>query len=484
MPEAASKQKHEIVGREGEYLYKVNFAELDAHENKIMAEVEDKAIKEMHLTVSRQEKDKLIQEIFKIGAEHAEQKKLKLTNEKLLGMAELIANNMLGYGKLEPLLEDDELEEVMVIGINVPVYVVHRKLGAMPTNIVFNDDREVQIIIEKIGRYSGRKIDIANPLLDARLPDGSRVNATLAPVSLDGSTITIRKFKAEALTIVDLIKFGTLSLQVAAFLWLAVEGMRTKPSNILISGGTGSGKTTTLNCLSLLIPAKDRVITIEDTAELQLPLKHKIRLETKPANVEGRGGLSFNQLLINTLRMRPDRIILGEIRGEEAETLFVAMNTGHDGCLGTVHANNASETITRLINPPMNVPTIMIPALDLIVMQNRIMGAGGKMKRRITEIAEIGGIEVDKVLLNRIYTYNPKLDVLETSAPSRLKQDIAKRTGMSGEEINTELSRRELVLEYLVRKDIRSLQEVYSWIQDYYRSPDSVLEKIAGALKS
>jgi len=483
MAEADAKQKSGVTEKEGELVYNVSLAELNADETRVMAEIEDRAIKGIQVKLSRQEKDRLIEEILHIAADYAAQNKLKIANEKLAGMAELIAYNMLGYGKLEPLLSDDNLEEVMVIGKKLPVYVVHRKQGAMPTNIIFNEDDEIQRVIEKIGRYSGRKIDVANPLLDARLPDGSRVNATLAPVSLDGSTITIRKFKAEALTIIDLIKFGTLSLQVAAFLWLAVEGMKTKPSNVLISGGTGSGKTTTLNCLSLLIPMKDRIITIEDTAELQLPMKHKIRLETKPTNVEGREGLSFNQLLINTLRMRPDRVVLGEIRGEEAATLFVAMNTGHDGCMGTVHANNAGETITRLINAPMNVPNIMIPALDLIVMQNRITIAGGKMKRRITEIAEIGGIEVDKVLLNRVYTYNPKLDVLETSAPSRLKQEIARRAGLSGEEINTELSRRELVFEYLVREDIRSLEEVYSWIQDYYKDPDKTLEKIAGALK-
>lgn len=474
--------RSEIVEQDGEEIYKVNIPELNDNEKAVLKAIEDRAIKELFQSYSKRERKKLVDDILRIAIDYVEMNKVKVNKEKLPAIAEMIANNMLGFGKLEPLLNDDDLEEVMVIGIGLPVYVAHRKLGTLATNIYFDDDDEIKRIIEKIARFTGRKIDAATPLLDARLPDGSRVNATLAPVSLDGSTITIRKFKAEALTIIDLIRFGTLTLEVAAFLWLAVEGLGARPSNILVSGGTGSGKTTTLNCLSLLIPKKDRVITIEDTAELQLPLKHKIRLETKPPNIEGRGGLDFHQLLINTLRMRPDRIILGEIRGREAETLFVAMNTGHDGCMGTVHANTASETITRLTNPPMNVPVIMIPALDLIIMQNRIVHKG-KVKRRITEIAEIGGLEVDKVLLNRIYSYNPKLDTLENAGPSRLKQEIAKKAGVSIEEINKELKRRELLLECLVRKNIRALHDVYSWIQSYYKDSDATLERAAELLK-
>ncbi len=396
-------------------------------------------------------------------------------------MGEMVIDSMVGYGQLEPLLADDEIEEVMVIGVNAPVYIAHRKHGPMPTNIVFDNDASVQRIIERIGRFSGRKIDMANPLLDARLPDGSRVNATLRGASLDGSTITIRKFSSEALTIINLLKFGTFGSDVAAFLWLAVEGLHAKPANILVSGGTGSGKTTTLNCLGNFIPESDRVITIEDTAELQLASKHMIRMETKPPSSEGTGGLDFNDILINTLRMRPDRLVLGEVRGGEAATLFVAMNTGHDGNLGTCHANTANETVTRLINAPMNVPLIMIPALDLVVMQNRIT-VGGKIKRRVTEIAEVAGTELDKVLLNKIFEFDPKTDkVKSTGTPSRLKQEIARQAGISGEELNVEVEKRQIVLDYLLSKDIMTLEEVYGWIQGYLKDPDGTLGKITGA---
>ncbi len=481
----------EIVEESGELVYTVKQPKFSRDEKAFLAQVEDRAIRDINIAPGSQadakaKKETLVKSIVKLMDDMAALKGKGASGvigeEKKLAMAEQIANDMLGYGAIEPLLGDDNLEEVMIIGVNAPVYVAHRKRGTMPTNIVFEEDESIQRIIEKIGRYSGRKIDLANPLLDARLPDGSRVNATLRPASLDGSTITIRKFKAEALTMVNIVKFGTMSSEVAAFLWLAVDGFGVRPSNIIVSGGTGSGKTTTLNCLGLFVPREDRVITIEDTAELQLPLKHKIRLETKPPNVEGKGGLSFNQLLINTLRMRPDRLILGEVRGEEASTLFVAMNTGHDGCMGTVHANNANETITRLINPPMNVPVIMIPALDLIIMQNRI-SVGGKVKRRITEIAEVSGIEVDKVLLNRIYTHDPKTDVVKsTGVPSKLKQEIAEKAGVEPKEVNVEMQKRQILLDYLVSKDITKLQDVYMWIQDYYADPEKVLDKIEKSL--
>jgi len=480
-----SGEGFEIVEENKELIYNVKQVSFSGDEKRFMKDVEDRAIRDLDVTPAdmesaKENKEALLGAIVKILDDVAAVKgaKASLTDDKKLGMAEQVANNMLGYGAIQPLLNDDALEEVMVIGTDVPVYVAHSSHGALPTNITFNSDEDIQRIIEKIGRFSGRKIDLANPLLDARLPDGSRVNATLKPASLDGSTITIRKFKAEALTIVNILKWETLSSEVASYLWLAVDGARVNPSNIIVSGGTGSGKTTTLNCLGLFIPQDDRVITIEDTAELQLPLPHKIRLETKPPNPEGKGALTFNELLINTLRMRPDRLILGEVRGEEAATLFVAMNTGHDGCFGTVHANNADETITRLTNAPMNVPLIMMPALQVIIMQNRISVAG-KFKRRITEVAEVSGIEMDKVLLNRVYVHNPKTDVVEsTGVPSKLLQDIAAKAGVSPKDMQVEMQKRQIILDYLLSKDITKLEDVYGWVQDYYKDPDAVLNKI------
>ncbi len=477
---------YEIVENDEKTLV-LKYPELSREEIIFKDIIKNKAIKSFQDISIRSEEDReyVKNKILNLIVEELQTNKYDFVDvEKVKFIAEIIVREMYGYGLLDYLLENDDLEEIMVIGTNLPVYVVHRKHGMLKTNIVYNDEKEIRSIIEKMARSSGRWIDMANPMLDSRLPDGSRLNATLSPPSLDGPTLTIRKFKKEALTIVDLINFRTLTSEVAAFLWIAVDGFGVMPSNILIAGGTGSGKTTTLNCLCTFIPKRNRVITIEDTAELQLPVTHKVRLETKLPSPEGKGGLTFNQLLINTLRMRPDRIILGEVRGEEAETLFVAMNTGHDGCMGTVHANTAQETVVRLTNPPMNVPVIMIPALDLIIMQNRFYKEG-KTLRRITEVAEVAGLEMDRVLLNRIYEYDAKEDTIKpTGTPPTLYRKLADATSFSISDIKQEMERRKFVLEFLVYKNIRSLNDVYAWIQKYYKTPEETFEEIERIVKN
>lgn len=430
------------------------------------------------------EKERLIQELRgRIDGEVSIERiieamgDLTMPEEEKKRIAELVINGVSGYGPLQPLLEDNEIEEIMVIGVNAPVYVCHRVHGMCESNLIFKNAVKIESIINQIAKTSGRKIDAFHPLLDARLPDGSRVNATISTVSLAGPTITIRKFTAEPLTIVDLIKLKTLDANVASFIWFVVEGLGFNAGNILISGASGAGKTTLLNCLAIFIPARERVITIEDTIELQLPVKHKIALETGLPTMEGEN-ITADMLLKNTLRMRPDRIIVNEVRGEEANTLFCAMNTGHDGCIGTIHANSARDTLTRLTNPPMKVFPTMIPSLDLIIMQN-IFNHGTGTIRRMTEIAEIAGMEGGKVLLNNIYEWDPREDIIKpTGTPSVLKQKVASNTGWSGEMINAELETRELFLEYLVRENISRQEDVYKWIQEYYKDPEKILDKI------
>lgn len=315
-------------------IYEINMPKLSKEEERLVKMVRDRAIVEIQIDPESipnpEERRKVfLREVRRMVKEMAP----TLSEGRVELISELIVQNMIGYGKIDPLVRDDNLEEIMVIGINKPVYVWHRRFNMCKTNIVFTDERELLTIIERIAREVGRRIDQQNPLLDARLPDGSRVNATLPPISLDGPTLTIRKFKKDPLTIIDLIRFGTLNSEVAAFLWLLVDGLGVKPANILVAGGTGSGKTTTLNSLAMFIPPSERVISIEDTAELQLPIEHWVRLETRPPNVEGKGEITMDDLVKNTLRMRPDRIIVGEVRGPEARTMFTAMNTGHDGAL-------------------------------------------------------------------------------------------------------------------------------------------------------
>ena len=382
--------------------------------------------------------------------------------------AAAVVREMIGYGPLDFLLEDDELEEIMVIGPKRPVYVFHRRYGMMKTNIEFVTDDEIREIIEKIARDVGRRIDIENPLLDARLPDGSRVNATIPPISVDGSTITIRKFRKDPYTIIDLINFGTFNPEVAAFMWLAVDGMGARPANILVAGGTGSGKTTTLNVLAAFIPAYERVISIEDTAELNLPLEHWVRLETRPPGIEGTGEVDMNALVKNALRMRPDRIIVGEVRGEEAFTLFTAMNTGHDGSMGTIHSNSARETLVRITSPPMNVPEVMATALDFIIVQHRIHDRRKGTIRRITEIAEV--IKQDeKPVVRIVYTWDPRTDstIQITSNPAYLKI-LSEYTALEQSDILDEISRRADFLENLRKRGIRKMDAVKKEVQRYF----------------
>ncbi len=393
-------------------------------------------------------------------------------------LATQISQVMLGYGKLDPMIKDDDLEEIMVIGTRSNVFVYHRKIGMMVTNVTFESDDDIRGIIDVIARQVNRRIDQQTPILDARLKDGSRVNATLPPVSADGPTLTIRKFRKDPLTVVDLINFKTMSSHLAGFLWVCTDGLGVKPCNAIIAGGTGSGKTTTLNTIAAFVPPKERIITIEDTLELQLPHSHVLRMETRPPNIEGKGELTMDTLVKNSLRQRPDRVIVGEVRGGEAITLFTALNTGHSG-MGTLHSNTARETITRLINSPMNVPNIMIPALDFIIMQNRMYRAEGGSIRRVTEVAEVVGMEEGNVQLNRVFEWNNVTDKVEyVGIASKTLREIAEMRGVGITELEEEIEKRRLVLEYLADNNIRSIEEVGRCINSYYRDPDAMLDRI------
>ena len=315
-----------------------------------------------------------------------------------------LMDEVLAYGPIQPLLDDAEVSEVMVNG---PFQIfVERKGKLTLTERVFQDNGHVLRIIEKIVSPLGRRIDESTPMVDARLPDGSRVNAIIPPLCLTGPSITIRKFSRDPYMVSDLIKFGTLSEQMAEFLESCV-GARM---NIIVSGGTGSGKTTTLNVLSSFIPETDRVVTVEDAAELQLKQSHVVTLESRPPNIEGKGQVSIRDLVKNCLRMRPDRIVVGECRGGEALDMLQAMNTGHDGSLTTAHSNSPRDTLSRLetmvLMAGMELPMRAIreqisSAIDLIVHQERLRDGS----RKIVFITEVVGMEEDKITLQDIFTF-------------------------------------------------------------------------------
>lgn len=401
-----------------------------------------------------------------------------ISNEYLDNLARKLFQDLVGYGEIDPLIRDDNLEEIMVIGIDKPVFVYHREYGMMKTNILFKDAGEVMNLIDSIARQINRRIDQESPILDGRLPDGSRVNATIPPISADGPSMTIRKFKRDPLTIIDLINSKTISVELAAFFWLCFDGLGVKSANAIISGGTSSGKTTTLNALSSFINPKERIITIEDTLELQIPHEHVIRMETRPPNVENRGELTMNDLVKNSLRQRPDRIIVGEVRGSEAITLFTALNTGHSG-FGTLHSNDARETITRLTNAPMSVPNIMISAIDFIIMQNRIYRSDGVSFRRISEVAEVSGIEEGVIQLNKIFEWDPQSDTIKNvGITSKTLTEIANVSGYSLNSLYDEIKNREIVLQHMVDQNIRSIRDVSTVLGMYYLDSQKVLNRI------
>jgi len=382
--------------------------------------------------------------------------------------AQAVVREMVGYGIIDPLVQDDNLEEIMVVGQNKPVYVFHRKYDMMKTNVMFYEEKDIVDLIDRIARGIGRRIDVQSPLMDARLKDGTRVNATLPPATIDGPTLTLRKFRKAPLSVIDLINFKTLNYEIASFLWMAVDGLGALPANILIAGGTASGKTSSLNVLCSFVPNSERVLTIEETAELNLPLEHWIRCEARPPSPEGTGEIDLNTLLKNALRMRPDRIIVGEIRGAEGYTLFSAMNIGHRGAMGTVHANSAQETLIRLSNPPINVPSVMLSPLNFIIMQNRIHDRRFGTIRRVTELAEITGLENGQPTIQVLYAWDPvKDEFFATGLKSVYWQNLKKYTGLDEKELEAERLEREKILRDLNAKGVTAQAEVCQTTQYY-----------------
>lgn len=358
-------------------LEKMSGAERDRYLQKEVSSFVDKVLQETDVTFTRAESLRTVREIV---------------------------SEIAGYGPITPLLADDTVNEIMVNGFD-QVYV-ERKGKIEMTDVAFRDDDHVMHLIDRIVAPLGKRIDESSPMVDGRLPDGSRFNATIPPVSLTGPVLTIRKFSATPLSMGDLIRFGTLSTNMAVFLKACVEGRL----NIVVGGGTGSGKTTTLNVLSSLIPSNERIITIEDAAELSLQQGHVVRLESRPVNVEGKGRISIRDLVINSLGMRPDRIVVGEVRGGEALDMLQAMNTGHDGSLTTAHANSPRDILSRLetmvLMAGMDLPVKAIrdqiaSAIDLIVYQARFKDG----TRKITGITEVAGMEGDIITLQDIFGF-------------------------------------------------------------------------------
>ncbi len=414
---------------------------------------------------------KKVQEIIK-------KYRIPVSEESLKKILYYVERDFAGLGKIEPLMCDDEIEDISCDGPGIPVYVWHRRYESMPTNVIFESAEELDAFVIKLAQRCGKYISIAQPLLDASLPDGSRVQITFQKeVTLRGSTFTIRKFRRDPFTIVDLIKLGTLSSEMAAYYWLCIENRMS----ILVAGGVAAGKTTLLNCLAMFIPPDFKIVSIEDTPELNLPTEHWIQSVARPGygektpTGERRGEISMFELLKAAVRQRPDYIIVGEIRGEEAYVMFQAMATGHLG-MATIHAEDYYAVINRLQSRPMNIPKSLLVTLDLIAIQRKVRTKDGRMARKNIKIHEIVGLDQtsDELLQNVVYEWDAIEDEFKYTGRSYKLEAIMKTRGMSETEVFDELERRRTVLEWMVAKNIRRYVDVASIIRKYYADPDRV----------
>lgn len=368
--------------------------------NDIRESVDLHKLSKMEIPAARDEIQGAITEICRF-------RNLDLTVGEIAHIAKEFADDMLGYGPLEPLLARDDIADIMINGPDVTYIEVSGRIERVP--IYFRDNQHLVTICQRIVSAIGRRVDESSPICDARLPDGSRVNAIIPPLAVDGACLTIRKFKKDKLTLDDLLKFGSLTPSAAKL----IQAIGKSRVNILVSGGTGSGKTTMLNCLTAFIEEGERVITCEDACELQLQQPHVVRLETRPNNLEGEGEVSMRDLVKNCLRMRPDRIIVGEVRGPEAFDLLQAMNTGHDGSMGTVHANNPREALSRMENMiamgGLNLPSKAVreqiaSAVHVIIQIQRLRDGS----RQLTHISEITGMEGEVITMQDLFTFEYK----------------------------------------------------------------------------
>ncbi len=392
-----------------------------------------------------------------------------LPEDKRSVLAVYLLQKTLGLGEMEALLADEQLEEVTVNNAREPVWVYHKKFGWCKTNLRLKNEELVYDYASMIARKVGRQINILNPTLDAHLPTGDRVNATLFPISSFGNTITIRKFSRNPWTITSFIKSKTVSSDVAALIWLCIQN----ELSLLVTGGTGSGKTSFLNAMAGLIPANQRIITIEDTRELTLPsFLHWVPMTVREANPEGKGEVTMLDLMVNSLRQRPHRILVGEIRRQrEAEVMFEAMHTGHS-VYATLHADNAEQTISRLTNPPINIPHEMLDALSGIVVTFRHRRFN---IRRVLEFAEINKSGEASV----IYRWDLKSDKLKgVQRMATLAETLSLYSGMSDKEIEEDVEEKMAVLDWMVKRGYDDVDQVGQIVSNYYTNPEDIMDAL------
>jgi archaeal flagellar protein FlaI len=400
--------------------------------------------------------------------------KLKIELASVDKILYYLTRDFIYYGKIDPLMRDAMIEDISCDGTRIPLYIWHRRHESLPTNVLFDDDDELDNFTMKLTYLSGRHISIAQPMVDAVLPEGSRLQATFSnEVTRRGSTFTIRKFKADPLTITDLLIYNTLSVDMAAFCWFAIENR----ASVMIAGGIACGKTTILNCFSMFIKPEMKIVSIEDTPELNIPHENWIQGVTR-LGFGGLGEITLFDLLKASMRQRPDYIIVGEIRGQEAYTLFQAMSTGHLG-MCTIHADSISSVIHRLESEPMNIPRTLVTTMDLMTIQARTR-VGEKPARRSFLLTEMVGLDsrTGELLTNDVYRWDARHDAFIFQGRSYFIEKVMRDKGLKLEEIQQELLDRKRVLSWMVAKGIRRYIDVSQIIYRYYADKKPLMELV------
>ncbi len=461
-------------------IYKIEVPEIEPATNAVLDNIRERMIEETVIPFGevlgpdemKDLREKFLSKAF--GMVRDDMPHLSIKKQRTL--AGILMHNSLGLGIIEMLLQDKNVEEVVINSSKDSLWAYHMKLGWLKTNIYLPSETTTYNYAALIGRRVGTQITNLEPLMDAYMTSGDRANATLFPISSNGNTLTVRKFARRPWAITDFIREGTLTSDVAAFLWLAIQ----YELNIVVAGGTASGKTSLLNVLTSFIPPNHRVISIEETRELQLPkFMHWVPLTTRPPNPEGKGEVSMLDLMINSLRMRPDRVLVGEIRrSREAEVLFEAIHTGHS-VYSTLHANTAEETFRRLVNPPINIPQTMLASLQLIAVMHRDRRRNVRRLLEVSELISSGGMEEMRIELNTVFRWIPSKDqIMQWGKSHRVLNDIKLFTGMDDEDLAKNLAEKKKILEWMTEKGINDINEVGKLVSEYYADPKSVLERV------
>jgi flagellar protein FlaI len=461
-------------------FYKVIEPHLNEEEASVLKSIQNILINSIDIMVEEIEPSKMelyLRERINTVIEENEMVADDILKTKILYY---VKRDFLNYGKIDPLMRDPNIEDISCDGSAIPIFLYHRNFGSLKSNVQFIDEIELSNYVVKLAQKCGKNISVAEPMLDATMPDGSRIQMTLSKaVTTKGSTFTIRKFRADPITATDLIKYNTMSPEMVAFLWLAVEN----GINALIAGGTASGKTSTLNALCLFIPRESKIVSIEETREINLPHPNWIPGAVRSGfgevvNEKFAGEIDLYDLMKAALRQRPEYILVGEIRGKEAYVLFQAMATGHT-TYSTVHADSTESLIHRLEGKPIEIPRVMLQSLDIVILQSSVL-IGEKNVRRCKQIVEIVDIDplTKEILTNEVFRWNPVDDTFFFSGKSYILERIRNQYDMSKEEMLTEIKHRVEVLDWLRQRNIRVFKEVARIVAFYAELPDELLEKI------